>query len=292
MSFDLEIEFSGLCLYVVHPDGNQVAVLMPDGRRRSNPDPFHADETDAVPHVGYLQANAADMGISLPGGEEGGAPRYELIHRFDRQAVDFDGAFSTASLTNGLKFPVFDQFAPDVELRPGLFGTEPPAELLMRMVLTGGTFESTQEEPIWRFTNLLNSEAEEEYGGQFASFAVWKRSVDAEVLNLRILDFEGNVQATLPLAPSTTGGKVCLKISNLCSDNPLEWVDLPIRKVTGPDNDFRWLYRLLQLPEGGSIETLVSEEAHFPIPLPVDLGGEVGADDCMGGSLTSSFPIY
>lgn len=291
MPFDLEIEFSGLCLYVVHPDGNQVAVLMPDGRRRSNPDPFHADATDAEPHVGYLQANAADLGINLPGGEDGGAPRYELIHRFDRQAVDFDGAFSTAPLVNGLKFPVFDEFAPGLELIPGLFGATPPEVLLMRMVLTGGEFESTREEPLWRFTNLLNPGAQDEYGGQFASFAVWKRQVDASQLNLRITDFAGNVQATLPLAPSTPGGKVSLKISNLCSDNPLEWVDLPIRKVSGPDNDFRWLYRLLQPAGGGTFDTIVSESTHYPIPLPVDLGGEVGADDCMGGTKTSPFPI-
>lgn len=291
MPFDLEIEFSGLCLYVVHPDGNQVAVLMPDARWRTNADPFHADATPAVPHVGYLQANAADMGINLPSGEDGGGPRYELIHRFDRQAVDFDGAFSTAPLTNGLKFPVFDQFAPGLELIPGLFDSAPPPQLLMRLVLTGGTFESSLEEPVWEFSDLLNPGATNGYGGQFASFAVWKRQVPGEQLNLRIMDFAGNVQATLPLAPSTPGGKVRLKMSNLCSENPLEWDDLPIREVTGPDNDFRWLYRLLQPAGGGEFE-MISATSHYPIPLPAGTWGEVGADDCMGGTKTSTFPMY
>lgn len=292
MPFDLEIEFSGLCLYVVHPDGNQVAVLMPDARYRYNAEPFHLDSTDAVSHVGYLQANAADLGINLPGGEDGGAPRYELVHRFDRQAVDFDGAFGTAPLTNELKFPVFDEFAPGLQLIPGLFSNDPPPQLLMRLVLTGGTFESNLEEPLWEFSNLLSPGATETYGGQFASFAVWKRQVDANQVNLRITDFAGNVQATLPLAPSTPGGKVSLKMSNLCSDNPLEWLDLPIRKVTGPDNDFRWLYRLLQPAGGGDFGDIVSETVSYPIPVPAGTLGEVGADDCMGGSLTSPFPIY
>jgi hypothetical protein len=288
MPFDLEIEFSGLCLYVVHPDGNQVAVLMPDARRRTNADPFHADATHAEPHVGYLQVNAADMGVALPGGEDGGGPRYELIHRFDRQAVDFGTAFSTAPLQNGLRFPVFEEFAPGLELIPGLFGTNPPPVLLMRLVLTGGTLTSNLEEPLWRFSNRLNP-GEEEYGGQFASFAVWKRQVNAEQVTLRLTDFAGNVQATMPLSPAEPGGKVRLKMSNLCSDNPLEWVDLPIRKVTGPDNDFRWLYRLLQ-PAGGTFSTMISESNGYPIPEPAEVLGEAGADDCMGGTKTGTFP--
>jgi len=284
MPFDLEIEFSGLCLYVVEPGGQQVTVLMPDARERYNPNPFHADDTDAVPHVGYLRCNAADLGLSVPGGEDGGAPRYEVVHRFHRQEVNFGNTFSATSMVNQLKFPHFDQFAPGLDLLPGLSGSTPPDILLMRLVLTGGTFASTEEEPVWEIPSSLNGGGSP-YSGQFASFAVWTRQVNASDVTLNITDFDGTPQTSLTLSPAD-GTRVRLKMSNLCAENPLEWDDLPIRQVTGPDNDFRWLYRLLTASTDPDVETLLQNEELLPVPLPADLGGEVGADDCMGGIKT------
>src|SRR4051812_37492518 len=59
MSFTLEVEFSGLCLFVLHPDEPRVAVLMPDARK-STANPVHVDGTRGIPHVGYTRFDLAN----------------------------------------------------------------------------------------------------------------------------------------------------------------------------------------------------------------------------------------
>jgi hypothetical protein len=293
MAFHLEIEFSGLCLYVLDPDGTRVGVLMVDARERTHiENPSHADGEPAEPHVGYLGCDLADLGLKVPGGEDGGAPRYEFIHRFDREAVDFGDAFAEAPIDAGtLNFPAVDRFAPDLEPLPGLFGANPPEILLMRTLLTGGTLTSNQEQPLWRFSKRFNPEGEE-YSGRFSSFATWTRRVESDYVTLRITSLSGETHAELTLRPANGGDKVRLKMSNLCRENPLEWDDLPIRTVQDKDVDFRWLYRLLQSREDSFNvllqKELPGEEKGFPIPRMADLAGESGANDCMGTQVAAS----
>ena len=81
MSFMLEVEISGLCLYVVHPDGQKVTVLMPDCRN-DIVSPRHVDTRKGKPHVGYLRYDLADQ---VPGVQKGvgDTPLYEVV----RQAI-------------------------------------------------------------------------------------------------------------------------------------------------------------------------------------------------------------
>lgn len=291
MAFNLEIEFSGLCLYILDPNGERVGVVMVDARERTHiENPVHEDGEDAEPHVGYLSCDLADLGLAVPAGEDGGTPRYEFVHRFDREVVDFGNAFPAAPIDHGeLNFPAFDRFAPNLEPLPGLFGAQPPELLLMRTVLTGGKLSSNQEKPLWRFSKVFNPEGED-YSGRFASFATWRRQVEGDALKLRITTFTGETRADLTLRPANGGDTVKLKMSNLCAQNPLEWADLPIRQVNGDDVDFRWLYRLLR-PTAESFPVLLKKgepgkEEKFPIPELADLGGESGANDCMGGQVS------
>src|SRR6187549_3897635 len=66
--FHLQIEFSGLCLFVRRRDAlgvvnpTRVTVLMPDARRQPNVDVMrHHDGTEAVPHSGYLRFDLGDL---------------------------------------------------------------------------------------------------------------------------------------------------------------------------------------------------------------------------------------
>src|SRR6185503_4848350 len=69
--FKLEVEFSGLFLYVVDRNSGAIGLVMPDGRlaknNTRNPVPAeHADGTDAKAHVGYLAYDLADTGADVP----------------------------------------------------------------------------------------------------------------------------------------------------------------------------------------------------------------------------------
>lgn len=296
MPFKLEVDFSGLCLHVVDPDTGHVAVLMPDCRRRTHgPAPFHADETEAAFHVGYVRINLADLGVPLTPpaatNDKAEEPRYELVHRFDRQLLQFVGEAGAGAVTRtGLEIPDFARFAPEVELIDGLFTEVPPAELLMRCILEGGTLEAKTlsiNPPTWTFSTQLNPNAEP-YKGQFASFATWTREFYGNTLTLRITDFAGSPEAEFTLGPVPDGGTLRLDVANLCAENPLEWSDMETRTILGDDKDFKWLYRLLK-PHAGSFQELVNKNEPFPIPGRPGVAGETRDDDCISGTVTARF---
>lgn len=289
MSFELRVEFSGLCLYLVHSDGKQVGVVMPDCRK-TTADPIHDDDTVGEYHVGYVRADLANVVDGVPAGDERDGPKYELIHRFDRQVLDFGlDVGGDITMTTSPDVPSFDGFAPDLDPLPGLFSPTPPKTLLMRTVLRGGSLTGNSEGKGWKFARLLNPKAPQ-YSGDFASYVRWHRWVDAEHLTLRVTDFAGAVRTELKLRPvETADGKkvVSLKVANLCANNPLEWEGLNLRAVTGDDVDFKWLYRLLSPKAQSYPDVLLG--APLPIPQRLVKGDATGAQDCMGGMKALDF---
>lgn len=291
MAFTVEVELSGLCLYVINPDRQKVAVLMPDCRKRTHAEaPFHLDETPAEFHVGYVRIDAASAGLNVtaPGTttDRADEPRYELLHRFDRQILQFVGTPTAGSPSVDLKFPEFPLFAPNLDLLPGLFTTTPPESLLMRTVLEGGTFSSASTKETWRFDTQFNPSAPQ-YFGQFASFATWTRRYEGNTLTLRVTDFAGATEAEFVFSPVPPDATLHVKIANLCANNPLEWSDLNMRLVTEADRDFKWLYQLFR-PISGTYPQLLLN-AFLPIPERKDLSRETGAADCMGATIVRPF---
>jgi hypothetical protein len=288
MTFDLRVEFSGLCLYLMHPDGDQVGIVMPDARKRTA-DPRHADGTDGVFHVGYVRFDLANFDADLPPGDIDNGPRYEVVHRFDREALDFDFPDEQSSMSAELEFPDFKEFAPVLRPLPGLFSEDPPKVLLMRTVLRGGHLSGLSEGESWRFSTELNPSAPA-YGGQFASFSTWTRRVDGDGLTIRLRRFGDATPTEIPLRPARSengDAVIALKIANLCAENPLEWPDLPFRGVVGDDVDFKWLYRLLE-PPGTTYAKLLRGD-QFPVPERRGRQPFGAFQDCMGGRLTHAF---
>jgi hypothetical protein len=293
MAFDLKIQFAGLFLYVRHDtDPTRIAVLSPDARGRTNPKRMHLDNKDrAEPHVGYIRLDGANLAQRLPADRNPDEdPRYELIHRLDRQVLVFDDGLDPAPIQADLKVPEFDQFAPDVELLPGLFDPKPPRELLARTILTGGTLVSDVTEEEWRLPSHLNSNPTAKMlEGNFASTVTWTRRVPGNSTTLRITDFAGNTEQEFFLGPVPGRDFVFIKVANLCAHNPLEWDDLPLREVEGEDKDFKWLYRLHQPTNGRTWKELLGTD-----PLPVPQRNEMppvdtASNDCIPGGNRASF---
>ena len=302
MPYTLQITFTGLCLHLVQKDRKRLAVLQPDARPKSFNDTYfdHEDGTQGIRHSGYLRWDLANYVAAIAPGElipaKGAEPYYEVVHRFDRQEVKFDLPATTDTISGNMSLPQFAEIAneynpanpgqplPLLEPLPHLFSTVPPTPLLMRLVLEGGTLASTGSER-WRFPRLFRRGKPNEYMDTFKSVVTWTRRVEeAAGLNITIADFDGSNPTVIPLKPVIDGGVIPLKIANLCSSNPLEWSDLDHRLVTENDEDFKWLYRLLQ-PVLSRDYTDILLDLPFPIPQKPILGGGAGVEDCFGAVL-------
>jgi len=305
MSFTLEVEFTGLCLHVEHRDGsttrNEVAVLLPDARYRGGPLDKHADGTSAVPHVGYLRVDLANVagGIPhahLPHGERppdrrglSDGPPFELLYRFgdrsDRylggQTLDFGLDPVDESMVVATRLPDLDEIAPGYPVRADLFtqhaggdtAKEVRTPLLMRTLLRGGSLTVSKaglSVDHWGIESFLNPKQPvicSNYPGE----VVWTRRVDARQLMLTLTPFDGDPKKVvkLPLRPIDVKGEqiIRLKIANLCADNPLEWSELRLRGADIEDSDFKWFYQLLD-PKAPSWGDVLEAHALPPAPKP------------------------
>lgn len=301
MAFNLHVTFSGPCLYVLDTDGEgvtrQVGVLIPDCRLPSSgPPPKHLDSSPAEPHVGYVRLDMAHINRAIPSGAQPDEPRYELVHRFTRQVLTFEGLSPEPMNLAGLKYPDFDQFArtPNfLDPKDGLFAAppdQPPAELLMRTILRGGDFVPDPDPTsFWEFTTVLRPGGPP-YVGEFASSVTWKRQVGGTTLTLKVTNFGMTLpEAQFTLGPFAENETVALVVRNLCSVNPLDWGALPIRRVTAIDEDFKWLYRLLRTRGATTVDLPMN--ARLPAPVLVRTSGtETGEEACMGGKITRAIP--
>lgn len=296
MSFELEVEFSGLCMYLVDPENKRVAVLMPDCRK--GVDPVHADGEKGVHHVGYLRFDLANLsGVAgVPEGTVQKGPRYEVVHRFDFQQLEFpdlpDGPVKVPE--KGLGFPEFAEFTQDLELKPGMFSNAPPEVLLMRTILKGGDVDAGRHKN-WRLPPVLRPGSD--YRDHFASKATWVCPVPGDAVTIRIAGFGGADPVEFVLKPVEGEEVVHLKIANLCAVNPLEWQELELEELKAAadgkdeetrDRDFKWLYRLLD-STSAPLPVRLGEKPDLPVPvLEPDQGA--GVQGCMGGVMTMTIP--
>jgi hypothetical protein len=313
MPFTLQVQFSGLCLHVLHPERPEIAVLMPDARFNESPE-VHLDETDAVPHVGYMRIDLANLALAdpeidaqVPSGDRRApddaddGPLFEVVYRFRRQQLDFglppvtgasplsDPGVSIATLGSALR------------VREDLFTRQPGPDttsLLFRTVLHGGSFAPSPEvdlDELWMLDRRFDGDAP--VVRNFPGAIVWTREVeDRDVLELTISDFDGDRRTRLRLRPvSLDGGErvIRLKIAHLCADNPLEWSGFKLRGVIGEDSDFKWLYRLMEPIPPATWDSLLGP---FVLPAPrlmtrpAHLAG-AQAGDCAPGSAVQRFEI-
>ena len=296
MSFELLVEFAGLCLYMRDPRDQKVAILMPDARKDAPPQ--HPDGEDGEPHVGYIRFDLANLnvdGMRLPSPGKldngSGSPPNEIIHRFSGQQLDFGLEPDERPMTLDIGVPRFNDFAGVLKPVRGLFAERPPRDLLMRTIISGGKIVSDRKGKTWQFSSVLQSDSSSPtYSGQFAGFTLWHRTVDADGLTVTISNFDGTPPLQIPLKPRDIDGRsvIAIKVANLCSNNPMEWDEYPIRTVVEHDLDFKWLYRLLQPGNGNSYEAaLAGAELPFPRAKPDQPFGD---EDCMGGTITGTFP--
>lgn len=294
MTFRLEVEFTGLCHYLIHPDNRQIGIVMPDGRLSKttgctkppyDKPPF---KDDLVCHVGYLRYNLADTGANVGTSGDINDPSFEVVHRFDFDDLDFGLGFDESLADPQVAVPDVSDFAPRVTPIKGLFGETPPDSLLMRTILRGGKVTSKPTGALWKLNGCLHPDGNETTGN-FAGSVLWQRLVFADELAIRLSTWAGVEKTVIRLRPSGRERVVKLKIANLCADNPLEWPELFPRMFTADaDNDFKWFYFLWR--DGrGDFKTILQgcSERLLPVPVPYRSHGDV--ENCTGSKRTFDF---
>ena len=285
MAFMLEVEFTGLCHFLVQRDGEQVGVVMPDARQNGRPVrsyDFEASRQYLVHHVGYLRYDLADTGVPVSTVGRARTPSYEVIHRFDFDDLDFGLGFDQPMDPPELDLPTLTEFAPGVSTRPGLFGAAPTRRLLMRTILRGGNLTTRPNGGLWQFNQSLQRNGRP-YLGTFAGSAIWRRIVFNDDLVLRVRDWGGADKDVIRLRPHGRDRIVRLKIANLCAENPLEWPELYLRMFSGnADDDFKWFYHLWQDNTREEFDTLLhgNPPRRLPVPEPIQAHGD--ASNCTG----------
>jgi len=326
--FDLEIKFTGLIMYLVHGDppaspgdplvGRKVTVVIPECRQHFV-DAKHDDGTEGAHHVGYMRMDLASIvgpHASFPAAAAEVAavpsdPPYEVVHRFTNQVLDFglpgeereegeDGV--DTSINVHTRLPEFDRLAPRLEPRPELFDERAADLAVLRTTLTRGSLTG-QPKQEWKFSNVLG-DPNEAYSGKFAEALTWTRTVpDRNWLTLTLAPLAGGEaqqQVTLfPVAGPTGRPTISLKIANLCCENPLEWAELDARGAIHRDDDFKWLYRLMQpvaertrgrqpAPRRTIKQMLATRGDRLAeLPIPLLEGEDRGGQGCVGVTTTT-----
>lgn len=306
MSFELQVHFTGLCLFVIDTTQNRVGVLMPDAREHSPIQTLPDDDVGRT-HIGYVRFDLANFDSRFrPAG--GKYPLNEGVHQFTGEELLFEIAFASGHgpghdpfPPGALKLPEFEKIAPPKQgaptpslvLKQGMFVDrvinpgDPPEVRLMRTLLEGGTLTGTFTDE-WYFPNLFAG-GQKVYREEFAGAVTWKCQVESVTLKLRKFNTPVADAILIPLTsvPDSTGSTtVHVQIANVCDVNPLEWVEFESRETTFDDVDFKWLYTLVEPATGETWKGLLLDD-FLPHPrVPRTL--VEGVEGCVGASIKGS----
>ena len=307
----VSVEFAGVCLYVIddRQQKRSVSVLVPTCVPIERVRTHHDDEDVGARHVPYLLMDLAnlDLGQTVAPGLVPDGPRFQVVRRLSREELFFAPGEPQGSVVqlvpDPLPLPDLSVYKDRIRLKD-LLSAIPPnerPELNVRTILKGGTLAAItvggsgngggrpsqnpgRKNPKW-------DEALADWAGSIK----WTRTIKKEVLQntpfaIQIRSWDTGKETPLTLKPveRTNGGVIEevieLKIANLCETNPLEWKEFEHRSQED-DVDFKWLFRLFEASNGGSLLEVFGGRGHkFPYPkLKNRPARTTGSTGCTGG---------
>lgn len=295
----LSVEFAGICLYVIHRERKDVTVLIPT----CLPDRVsttHEDEERGARHVPYLLMDLANLDerIATPGLFADG-PKFQVVRRLRREELSIgldEPEESVVQVDPGrLALPDLSIYD-NIRLKPLLLSDTPPVELDVRITLKGGEFTAETVGGSGRGEVDARRRNWDEVEADWAGSIKWTRtikkdSLPKDFLTIGISSWDTGPGARFRLTPIRRGsGEVIeLKIANLCEENPLEWWEFE-PTFDKDDVDFKWLYRLFEAKDGGSLLKAIrgsDPRSKFPYPKLTRRGARTtGNTGCTGGQFT------
>jgi hypothetical protein len=250
MSFDLEIELVGLCLFVPAPDRGKLHVLMPSTCHGASPG---VDE-----HVARLCVDTAYLHKESPG-----LSGITALVPVSRVELEVGG---TAPLTLALPDDVVHVATAGKPFPDVLTGDDPDKRLVARVNLTAGSCTSHKPGACWTYPS--DSDADRR---RLSNWLTWSVGRDGEELKLTFTPLAGGTERDLTLYP--IGGKIVAALYHTTRDELPPSPAIPTEPGKGDLADhFRAYY------------TLFDSTPADPAPLPAFVGLKCDDEWGMGGS--------
>jgi len=261
MPFNLEVSFSGLCLFVPNKAGNKMCVVLPNGEGATP----HAKKSSVDPtmlfrHRAFLRFHLKNL-KGMPKVPSDSLAVWHLKRRVLKIDTITENPFKITNLKGVLNLP---DIAPGYAEPDRLTVTGDTNKITSRLLIEKG--EILAGEPTadaWRVPPTLS--------GKIVRYPALAKRVILRIEKMKELIISvtklsgGTDQDPLHLeAPNGETVKIC--IVNFCDNNPLQW-EPGLDSV--PDIDFKWYFELL--PED-KIRALGRELLGLELPVPVPEG--------------------
>jgi len=294
-SFTLSVEFAGISLHVIHPQRDTVTVLTPTcvpilGKVSTK----HEDGDTGARHVPYLLMDLANLDQEVKPGLVADGPEFQVVRRLTREEIVFEPEELEAGIMldpDPLPLPDLTVYKGRIALKEGMLSDIRPddhPDLNVRTVLKGGALTATTvggssgSNP-----GAAHGRDWDKFEADWAGSIKWKRTIPGDSLTIRIRNWDTGNETPLTLSPISRGTKrvIELKLANLCETNPLEWKEFEPR-FDKDDVDFKWLFRLFEAEDGGSVlEALKRNKLPYPILKP-RAARTTGSSGCTPGQFT------
>lgn len=229
MSFELHIEFVGLCLFVPVREPAAMHVLMPAAGH-------HHGDHDVPPHLGML---LFDEALLRPGAD---GPSHRVKREpMERVTLALAGRAPNLTLSDEVVVDVGKVVKKPIDERV-LWGSDPDGKLVARLRLGSGAWTGNARGACWNYE--LVSPARRELPNRL----YWTMNMDAHELVLELEALENGTGRTLPpLYP--IGGEIHLKVYNTpLNEIPPDVVDIPPPPWGTRAHHFGAYYRLFNPP--------------------------------------------
>jgi hypothetical protein len=236
------------------------------------------------------------FGPPMPSGIVPDGPQFEVVRRLRREEIAFELAGSDEPIITlspeRLPLPDLSIYKLEgsgsppqrgIKLKPGLVDDNPPpVELNVRTILRGGKLTATTiSESGQGNVGIRRGPDWDRFEAAWVGSIKWERTIPGDSLTIQIRSFDGSQPTPVTLRP-VEGNVIALKLANLCETNPLEWRAFEPR-FDKDDVDFKWLFRLFDAADGGSLLRAMGR-FKFPYPHLSPRGARpTGYTGCTGG---------
>lgn len=292
----LRIQFTGLCSFVPHIDGNSACVVMVDGQRGTVPGtqpvaPLVGKglEPNLRPHWSFLRFPLRTLAAGAHGNAEGvwylRGHRITIAEIQSPQFHDFD-----LELDPGVPQMAGEALPADLGvLDPGCLKPQPSTNVGCHVVIDRGRWIPDKSKAnLFTFDPAYPNHSVA--GPKPHTHYVFTELEQVTSLTLLATPFGGGNPTPLTFAPTRPNDEATLTFANLCHVNPLEW-NLRVGEPE-KDVDFAWYYDLLSDGSPQDAKTKVKnklEGLDRALPLPQLVGApSFGGDNCNPNQFTAT----
>lgn len=295
-SFNLQVQFTGLCSFV--PNGpfataTKLMAVLPNAdylMQVGVPAPTSLDGQPLERHRGFLKIPLANLGTPTAPPDAVGifylAPGSQVTF-----ATDFAGPLAVLSDPMAPNPPspasvmwlasmaeLMAGGAVPCDIDPAAVSPTPPPDRVLAQVLVNSGFVSVTALPTeqWALQPAPPSQAAGAASPPSRQIAHEVSVAYNGISQAAVVIQNGGITQRINLQPNASG-LATVRVLNVCDDNQLEWTRVPDPQ---PDVDFKWFYKLLPAAAQTALQAALPPGG---LVVPVPVGAGAGGVDCSPG---------